>query len=150
MDIRIVPLRSEYVRQTAALDKLCFSEPWSEKSFWEVLENPLAVYRVALCGEKLVGYAGMYLVENVCDIMNIAVHPDNRRCGIANKLMKSLVNYAKDNNAEVIELEVRLGNASARAFYEKLGFVRDGIRKNYYSFPKEDAVLMSLALGETK
>lgn len=141
-----MPLSAEHVRQLARLDKLCFGEPWSEKLFGELITNPLAVYRIAFCGEKLVGYAGMYHVGNVCDIMNIAVHPDNRRCGIANKLMQCLLSYAKENNVESLALEVRLGNTPAREFYEKLGFKRDGIRKNYYSFPKEDAVLMSLAL----
>ncbi len=141
-----VRLSPEYIAQITELEKLCFSEPWSEQTFIGLLSNPLAVYFVTVCGERVVGYAGMYHILNEGQIMNVATHPDFRRRGIAEKLLGELLEYAKDNGIEEMTLEVRSENAGALSLYGKLGFEKVGIRRNYYSSPVDDAVLMSLEL----
>ncbi len=145
-ELKIEVLSPEYISEIAELEKLCFPDPWSENLFSDLLSNPLAVYFVALSNGKVVGYAGMYHILSEGQIMNVATHPDHRRCGIAEKLFDELLEYAKDNDIEEMTLEVRSQNSGAIALYEKLGFEHVGIRKNYYSSPHDDAVLMSLEL----
>lgn len=142
----IVPLSVKHAPHLAALDSECFSEPWSEKMFSELVQNPLAVYYVALCGDEVIGYGGIYKVLDEGELMNIAVSPKYRCRGVASMLLKRLIECSKECEIKQIRLEVRESNVQGRALYEKFGFTVDGKRKNYYSFPKEDAVLMSLAL----
>ncbi len=144
--LQIEPLSTEHISQMAELEKLCFPDPWSENLFFDLLSNPLAVYFVALINGKVIGYAGMYHILSEGQIMNVATHPEHRRKGVAEKLFGELLEYAEDNDIEEMSLEVRSENLSAIALYEKLGFEKVGIRKNYYSSPHDDAVLMSLEL----
>ena len=131
-----------HVVQVAALEKICFSDPWSEKSVASELENPLSHWLVAMEGDTVVGYVGSQTVLGETDMMNVAVHPDYRRQGIAESLIQTLVKDLKDRQSHCLTLEVRDSNASARALYEKLGFSQIGRRKNYYHNPKEDGLIL--------
>ncbi len=142
----IVSLEPEHIEQIAALEKICFPDPWTEQMFSDLLSNPLAVYVVALCDGEVIGYAGIYHILSEGQLMNIATHPDHRRCGVAEKMFKELLDYARDNDIEEITLEVRSENENAIAFYKKLGFEQVGLRRNYYSSPHDDALLMSLEI----
>ena len=131
-----------HVSQVAALERLCFSDPWSEKSVASELENELAYWLVALDGETVAGYVGSQTVMGETDMMNIAVHPDYRRQGIAEALVIALVTDLKEQGSRCLTLEVRASNAPAIGLYKKMGFEQIGLRKNYYRNPKEDALIL--------
>lgn len=140
--IKFAEMQPRHVPQVAALEKICFADPWSEKSVASELENPLSYWLVAMDGEKLVGYVGSQTVLGETDMMNVAVSPDYRRKGIAEGLILALIAALKSRESHCLTLEVRDSNASARALYEKLGFSEIGRRKNYYRNPKEDALIL--------
>lgn len=140
--IELAEMQPRHVPQVAALEKICFADPWSEKSVASELENPLSYWLVAMDGEKLVGYVGSQTVLGETDMMNVAVCPDYRRQGIAEGLILALIHALKARESHCLTLEVRDSNASARALYEKLGFSEIGRRKNYYHSPKEDALIL--------
>ena len=131
-----------HVQQVALLEKLCFSDPWSEKSVAGELENPLAYWLVAVEEDMVVGYIGSQTVLDETDMMNVAVHPDHRRKGIAEALVMELEKALKDLGSHSLTLEVRESNEPARKLYEKLGFVQVGKRPRYYRNPREDALIL--------
>lgn len=138
----ITTMTQTHVSQVAELEKLCFSDPWSEKSVASELNNPLSLWLVAMAGERLAGYVGSQTVLDETDMMNIAVHPDFRRCGVARQLVEELVAGLKRRGSQCLTLEVRASNDPARKLYEKLGFQQIGLRKNYYRNPREDALIL--------
>ena len=138
----IVPMHESHVAQVAELEKICFSDPWSEKSVASELNNPLSCWLVAEEDGLVAGYVGSQTVIDESDMMNVAVHPDHRRKGIAEKLVVELVEALKKRESHCLTLEVRASNEPAKALYEKLGFVQVGLRKNYYRNPKEDALIL--------
>ena len=140
--MRIENMTASHVPEIAALEKLCFSDPWSEKSIASELDNPLSCWLVSLEGETVTGYVGSQTVLDETDMMNIAVRPDFRRQGIARALIEALTVQLKKRGSRALMLEVRSSNASARMLYEKLGFVQVGIRRNYYHNPREDALIL--------
>ena len=131
-----------HVAQVAELEKICFSDPWSEKSVASELNNPLALWLVAEENDRVAGYIGSQTVVGESDMMNVAVHPDFRRKGIAEELVVSLVEELKKLESHCLTLEVRASNEPAKQLYEKLGFQQVGCRKNYYRNPKEDALIL--------
>lgn len=138
----IETMTSVHVAQVAELEKRCFSDPWSEKSVASELENDLACWLVALDGETVTGYVGSQTVLGETDMMNIAVHPDYRRKGIAQALVNALVDTLKSQGSRCLTLEVRASNEPAQKLYEKLGFSLIGKRPKYYHNPKEDAYIL--------
>lgn len=136
------------VHQVAQLEKVCFPDPWSERSVSSELTNPLSLWLVALEDDKLAGYVGSQTVMGETDMMNIAVDPEFRRRGIAEKLVDALVAELKARESHCLTLEVRASNDAAKALYGKLGFSQVGLRKNYYRNPKEDALIMRKNFGE--
>ena len=138
----IETMNAAHVPQIAELETLCFSDPWSEKSIETELTSRLSLWFVALEGEKVVGYVGSQTVIDESDMMNIAVHPDHRRQGIAEALIEALTKALREKGSRGLTLEVRASNAPAITLYEKLGFSQVGLRKNYYRNPKEDALIL--------
>ena len=138
----LTEMKPEYVAQVAALEKICFSDPWSERSVASELENKLAYWLVALEGETVAGYIGSQTVMEETDMMNVAVHPDFRRKGIAEALVSGLVAALKENGSRCLTLEVRASNEPAIKLYEKLGFAQIGRRPKYYRNPREDALIL--------
>ncbi len=138
--MKIAPMTIEDAKELAVLDKLCFSVPWSEKSFCEEAENPLATYFVAREDDKIVGYGGIWNVSGEGQITNIAVHPDMRKKGIASRILEALIECA--TLCEKIFLEVRESNTAAICLYEKYGFTKCGVRKNFYHSPVENGIIM--------
>ena len=131
-----------HVPAIAGLEKLCFADPWSEKSIETELSCRLSCWLVAMEGETLLGYVGSQTVIDESDMMNIAVHPDHRRRGIAEALVAALEEQLRQRGSKALTLEVRDSNAPAIALYEKLGFTQVGLRKTYYRNPKEDARIL--------
>ena len=126
----------------AALEKRCFSDPWSEKSIASEVHNPLAYWLVAGDGGEILGYIGSQSVLDAADVMNLAVSPDHRRKGIGEKLIKALTRHLQENGVIALLLEVRVSNAPAISLYEKLGFVQVGRRPRYYTNAREDALIL--------
>lgn len=140
--IKILPMTDVYVGSVAELETMCFSDPWSLNSVASELKNPLSLWLVALEEDKVVGYVGSQTVMDETDMMNVAVHPEYRRRGIARLLIDSLVLALKERQSRCLTLEVRASNEPAIALYTILGFTEVGRRRNYYRNPKEDALIL--------
>ena len=142
--VRIVPMTADHLDQVAALEQVCFTQPWSRNMLAEELDNDLSAFLVALDEEEQVlGYAGVQVVLDEGYITNVAVAPQFRRRGVAGKLLKVFLDFAAANHLAFLTLEVRASNAGAIALYEGLGFSQAGRRKNYYEHPREDAIIMT-------
>ena len=138
----ITNMRQEHVAQVAALEKLCFRDPWSENSVASELNNPLSLWLVAMDEERVAGYVGSQTVMEESDMMNVAVHPDYRKQGIATALIVGLVEELRKRGSHCLTLEVRAYNEMAISVYRKLDFQEVGRRKNYYRNPREDALIL--------
>ena len=141
MDIR--PMTADHIPSLAALEAVCFADPWSEAALAEELSNPAAVFLVATEGEQVLGYVGMHRILDEGYIANIAVSPAARRQGVARRLLGALDAYGREHALARLTLEVRASNAPAIALYEGGGWVKDGVRPGFYSHPAEDAVIYS-------
>lgn len=141
--MNIVRFEKHHIPALCELEKICFSSPWSEKSFEEELSNPLAVFLVAEDESGVLGYVGCHFVCGEGDITNVAVHPDSRRKGVAKALLNALEVEAKNFETEVINLEVRKSNLPAINLYKLLGYEECGERPNFYIKPVENAILMA-------
>ena len=140
--MEIIAMNLTHVPAIAQLEKLCFSDPWSENSVASELKNPLSLWLVAMEGDRLAGYIGSQSVEGEVDMMNVAVAPDLRRRGVAEGLCLALADALRQRGVHSLSLEVRASNEGAIALYEKLGFAQVGRRPGYYRHPKEDALIM--------
>ena len=130
------------VSAIAELEKLCFSDPWSETSIASEVDNRLSYWLVAEVDGIVAGYVGSQTVLDAADMMNLAVSPDYRRRGIGQALVNALVEHLQQNKVIALLLEVRVSNAPAIALYESLGFEQVGRRPKYYHNPREDALIM--------
>lgn len=131
------------VNVMAELDKICFSSPWSESAFSrEIQRNPLALYFVGTVEEQVIGYAGLWCIEDEGHITNVAVHPDYRQRGIGELLVSALINHTAEKGIRSHTLEVRVSNYAAIQLYQKMGFEEAGRRKKYYEDTGEDAMIM--------
>ncbi|AEB06329.1 (SSU ribosomal protein S18P)-alanine acetyltransferase [Coriobacterium glomerans PW2] len=150
--LHVRPMAAADVEAAAALDARAFHDaahrPWSADMFLSEIDGRAAAPRlwwVALdCGE-LVGIAGGMVVERDVEILDVVVRPDNRRRGIARRLLAHVSYDAQMLGCTSASLEVESGSNGATALYESLGFRRCGCRRDYYG-PGADAVLMSAAL----
>ena len=136
-------MTEKHVAQVAELEKICFgSAAWSEKSIASELNNALSLWIVAVEDEKVLGYVGSQTVMGETDMMNVAVHPDYRKQGIATGLITELIGALKKRESHCLTLEVRASNEPAKNLYQMLDFEEIGIRKNYYRNPREDALIL--------
>ena len=141
----------EDAKEIFAIEMECFSVPWSLDSIEiELLNEDKKLYYVIEDANGVVGYAGAWLVYDEGQITNIAIRPSARRQGFGAKLTSALIEECFKRGMHEIFLEVRISNLSALSLYRQLGFTVKGMRKNYYSEPKEDAYIMSLIKEEGK
>ena len=148
MDCKLVPMDRSHLAGVAALERLCFAVPWTEAMLAEELYNPAASFIVAEGPEgQVLGYAGLHVVLDEGYIDNVAVRPDCRRQGIGDRLLDTFCRFGQAHLA-FLSLEVRPSNTGAIALYTGLGFQSVGRRKNFYSQPVEDALLLTLGLKE--
>jgi ribosomal-protein-alanine N-acetyltransferase len=138
-----------HVPEVAAIEQACFSDPWSETSFRQALENPGVFFRVATegAGGPVVGYVVAWFAGGEGEIANVAVAPTARGRGIGGQLLDAAIAAAVDCGAEALYLDVRESNVRARALYDSRGFVEVGRRRRYYRRPAEDAIVLRRALG---
>ena len=134
------------IETVAALEAQIFPDPWSVKSIQDTYGNKSALILGAYQEEALIGYVIFYYVLDEGEIARIAVSPQYRRQGVADQIFAGLLGFCAEKSIERILLDVRISNEPAIAFYRKSGFVEDGIRKNFYENPKEDALLMSVSV----
>lgn len=139
----IVKLSAENIKDVCRVEESCFASPWSEATV-EALLNSQSVC-VFGCFEEntLAGYIALEWVLDEGSLTNLAVSPQYRRRGIAEKLTEALLEKAKELTLSFVTLEVRVSNTPASNLYRKTGFEEIGVRKGYYSNPREDALLMT-------
>ena len=132
----------------AALEKLCFREPWSAKSLELLTNDGIGVgYLITDSATgAVVAYGGMLITVDEGQITNIAVHPDHRRRGLGDAIVKALLRHAKSAHLDSVSLEVRVSNTAAIALYKRNGFSEVGRRKGFYQKPAEDAIIMEARL----
>ena len=145
MSIEIKKITEDMLADVAKLEQECFAEPWSETSLG-LLVSERAVGFAALVDGRLAAYAGMTHVLDEGQITNIATYPEFRRRGLARMLLGALDEYSKKNGIAFLSLEVRESNAAARALYASCGWADAGLRRKFYRFPTEDALIMNKTL----
>ena len=142
----VVPMEERHLDTLAEIEKACFHTPWSADMLREELGK--GIFLVAEQDGAVAGYVGCQTVLDEGYITNVAVSPDCRRQGIGRALVAELTERAKRAGLAFVTLEARASNAPAITLYEGAGFRRVGVRKNFYTAPAEDAVLMTLFLKE--
>lgn len=140
----ITVLGEEHIPEAAEIERLCFSEPWSEEALIYMCTSPVthAVAVIEKASGRLAAYGGCEYILDEANIVNVATHPDFRRKGCASALLDELEVFLQSKGVKDIYLEVRVSNIAARTLYENKGFRAVGVRKNYYRFPVEDAAVM--------
>lgn len=141
---KLVPMTRALVPQIAAIERACFSLPWTEEMLLEELESLNTSCIVAVTEqEEVLGYASLTVVLDEGYINNVAVRREYRRRGVASELLRVFFRFAEANRLAFLTLEVRESNLAARGLYQKYGFQEVGRRRNYYDKPREDALLMT-------
>lgn len=143
--MEIVKLEEVHIEALVDLEKLCFSEPWSEKSLRDQIGNPRACFLVAVEDDAVLGYGGMHIAADECYLDNIAVYRHHRNKGVGTAILGALVAEANRRSAAFVSLEVRQSNPAA-ALYRRLGFAEEGRRRNFYTAPMEDALILTKRL----
>lgn len=146
--IRITEMEERHLDALAEVERACFAHPWSREGLAAELSSPTALFLTAEEEETgaVAGYVGSHLVCGECYIDNVAVLPGQRRRGTASALLEELIRRVKAQGGVFLTLEVRESNAPALALYGKLGFAPAGRRKDFYTGPREDALLLTLYL----
>lgn len=143
MEVRIRPMEEGHLDEVLEIESRSFATPWSRESFaFEVEQNPMSRYFVALGEDGVLGYAGIWCVIDEAHVTNICVDAKYRGEKIGKKLFQAIVNQAKDLGMEAMTLEVRKTNIVAKSLYESFGFREIGIRPKYYQDNQEDAIIM--------
>ncbi|MBE0427316.1 MAG: ribosomal protein S18-alanine N-acetyltransferase [Nitrospirae bacterium] len=145
-DIIIREMHEDDIPEILRIERMSFPTPWTEAAFINEIYKPYALTRVVLQKNNVIGYICVNRVLNEGHILNLAVHPEFRRQGIASMLMQELLKELKNKGCRFIYLEVRVSSLGARKFYERFGFKVVGARRDYYQSPVEDAALMMLGL----
>ena len=143
-NIKFQKMSQSHIKAIAKIERQCFSKPWSENAIASELENDSAHFFVAVLDGEAVGYIGMHCAADECYIANVGVLKKYRNMGVGSALVKYAADTAQRMNMSFISLEVRPSNTAAVRIYERLGFERVGMRKNFYSDPKEDGAIMTL------
>lgn len=144
MDYKIIDAQDRHVTQLEELEKTCFSVPWTGEQLKSQFKDKNHEFIVAESAKgEILGYVGMMYVLDEGDISNVAVKPEHRRLHLGSELIRELLHRAEDLGIEHISLEVRENNIPAQKLYSNFGFEPVGLRKNYYDFPKENAIIMT-------
>jgi ribosomal-protein-alanine N-acetyltransferase len=134
------------VPEVLSIERMLFTTPWSETAFLKEIYSPYSMTKVAVLEGEIAGYVCASHLLDEGHILNLAVHPDLRRRSVATILVGKVIDELRMKECKALFLEVRVSSHGAVQFYERFGFRSVGYRKDYYTLPKEDAVLMELAL----
>ncbi len=138
----IVPIEYRHISDISKLEKICFSTPWSEETLKSAYETGTRFF-VCESEGKVLGYVGLSAILDEGYITNVAVFPEYRKNGVGSALLRYLFDFARQNALSFISLEVRESNFDAISLYEKFDFSIEGKRKNFYTAPQEDALIMT-------
>lgn len=141
-------MKESDIPEVARLEKEIFPDPWSEGAISETFEQEQTLLLVAYEDRKLIGYLILYFVLEEGEIARIAVIPECRRQGVGARMLLELEDLCEDNGITKLLLDVRESNETAISFYTSYGFVQDGVRRDFYSDPQEDGILMSREIGK--
>lgn len=147
MELTYAPMTPEDLPVVMEIERMVFSSPWTPGLFLHELRIPFSRLELARSGAKVIGYVCWWVVGDEVHILNLAIHPDQRRSGAGRALVQRVVDDALAHAARSISLEVREDNRPAQALYESLGFERAGLRRHYYG-RGEDAVIMTRRFEE--
>jgi [ribosomal protein S18]-alanine N-acetyltransferase len=136
------------VAAMVAIERRAFGDPWSEGSFREALTSPWTFGLVGQTGRGVMGYLVAREVAGTGEVLNLAVAPESRRRGLGGALLRAGIGALRHRRVTEIFLEVRESNRSAQALYLSHGFRPVGQRASYYRNPKEDALVLRLALEQ--
>ena len=136
-----------HLPEITRIEKESFSSPWSEASIESSIKSDLVQCVCLMSDENIAGYAMYSFLFEEGELLNVAIDPALRGRGFGDALLSHVISSASESKVENLFLEVRASNAPARSLYRKHGFEEIGIRKNYYRFPTEDAVIMVLKLN---
>jgi len=142
--LNILPMEEHHLEAVEAIERACFSLPWSIDAFREELNAPNAVYLVAVSGSAVLGYGGMRSAAGEFYIDNIGVAPAHRRQGAGRAIVTHLIEQAREAGGLFLSLEVRPSNTPAIRMYEQLGFALAGRRRDFYQKPREDGLIYTL------
>ncbi len=151
MNVTITEMKESDIEEVLVIEKKSFADPWSRRLFKETLSFPHSINFV-MRGETgiLLGYINFYLIAEEAHMLNLAVHPDWRKKGMASRLLGHAIELLKRRHAARFFLEVRESNRDAIELYRKFGFEMIGRRKRYYVETNEDALVMHLVTGSEK
>lgn len=149
MGIEFRDMEIDDVAMVYEIEKKSFATPWTKQSLMtEISENKLARYKLMCKDSEIIGYFGVWIVDDEAHIMNIAIKPEYRRQGYGDLLFQELLNTAENEDVKRVTLEVRKSNEAAINLYEKHGFEACAIRKDYYRDLGEDAYIMWLEIED--
>ncbi|WP_124065240.1 ribosomal protein S18-alanine N-acetyltransferase [Clostridium sp. E02] len=137
-------MEAEDVLTITGIEQVCFPDPWSYESIMESLNNNLDTWFVVEMKAEIVGYCVFRIIAGEGELLRIALLPKWRGRGLSKKLMDQVVFYSRRWEVSSMFLEVRSSNECAVNLYRSYGFLENGIRKNYYQNPCEDAILMTI------
>jgi [ribosomal protein S18]-alanine N-acetyltransferase len=142
-DVAVLDMELEHIDDVLEIEELSFKTPWNRDAFIaELTKNKCAKYKVISSDNKIIAYAGMWILLDEAHITNIAVHPEYRGAGLGKEILDSIIKEARRSGVSSMTLEVRVGNTAAINLYKKYGFVEAAIRKGYYQDTNEDAIIM--------
>ena len=143
LDLEISRMRRRHLRGVMAIERQVYPRPWSPSLFLaEMAESDNRNYIVARIGRDIVGYAGLINYGDEAHVTTIAVDPEHHRRKIGTVLLFELVEWAIEQGARAVSLEVRVSNWGAQRMYQRFGFRPVGVRKGYYQETGEDALIM--------
>lgn len=141
--VTVEPMRRRHLRGVMRIEQAANPRPWSLGLFTSELRyRDSRIYLVARSGARIVGFAGLMLVAGDGHVTNVGVDPEQRRRGVASRLLLELTRAAIADGAVALTLEVRVSNEAAIALYRRFGFAPAGVRKRYYADNGEDALIM--------
>jgi ribosomal-protein-alanine N-acetyltransferase len=140
------PMQETDLRQVLHIERRSFTIPWSDATFRGLLRRQSTAMLVAERAGRVVGYAVLWFAADEAELGDMAVLPEARRRGLGRWLLDAALAEAARRGARRVYLEVRESNGAARGLYERAGFEAAGVRPDYYSEPKEDAILMTRSL----
>lgn len=142
-DVFIRKMEVSDLDQVLEVEHASFATPWPREIFQQELEkNNHAHYFVMIEDDKIIGYAGVWIVFEDAQITNIAILPHYRGRKLGESLFYYVMKYGIQMGMERLSLEVRVSNIIAQKMYRKFGLVPGGIRRNYYTDNNEDAIVM--------
>jgi len=142
MDIIVCDMSLIDITAAADISRQCLGDDWRAESLQSAIKNPQYRFFSAKVADSLVGFCGFRFVLDEGDICTLAVKPDFHRGGIGKALLTAMIDCAHSLPLSFLSLEVRASNAPAIALYNKFGFVKQTIRKNFYQQPAEDAIIL--------